>query len=85
MTEHTESAEKQRVVVVATRFGKLTEPNWNVWPDTTFDEAVAKVTERVRENHRSMEVREVEVLRHVAVNPVVETVSITEPGKVESA
>lgn len=70
--------EKRTLVMVATRYGPNLQPDWKPWPGRDFDEVVAEVTEKVRKNHRSMEVQEVEILRMVAVNPVVETVSVIE-------
>lgn len=75
-----ENAKVERIVMVATRYGKLTEPDWKPWPDCDFDDVVAEVAERVRENHRPMEVMEVTVVRRVNVSPVVSAVDVTSGG-----
>ncbi len=68
----------ETIILVATRFGTHSVPDWKPWPEREFDDVVKEVAERVKENHRQMEVREVKVIRHVSVNPVVETVSVIE-------
>lgn len=70
------SSPTETIILVTTRFGPHSDPNWSIWPDQTFDQVVEALRARVQENHREMEVMQVTVRRHVAVKPVVETVDV---------